>query len=94
MKLQRTIHLSLCAVLAMSLSGCMASIATYNKARGKYTWPDKPKDQMPPREPKPVYYALLPVTVPFDVVTSPFQVPLFIMWVTMPEAGQGIIKME
>lgn len=71
----------------------MGSIAVYNKARGEYTWPDKPKDQMPPREPQPGYYALLPVTIPLDLVTSPFQLPLFIMWVTMPEAGEGIIKM-
>ncbi|MBX3743050.1 MAG: hypothetical protein KF712_18845 [Akkermansiaceae bacterium] len=94
MRFPRLIFLFLCVVPAFALSGCMASIATFNKARGEYTWPDKPKDQMPPREPQPVYYALLPVTVPFDVVTSPFQLPLFIMWVTMPDAGEGIIRME
>jgi len=71
----------------------MGSIATYNKARGEYTWPDRPKEKMPPREPQPVYYALLPLTIPFDVATSPFQLPLFIMWVTMPDAEEGIITM-
>jgi hypothetical protein len=94
MRIPRQILLLLCIAPALSLSGCMASIATFNKARGEYTWPDKPRDKMPPREPQPVYYALLPVTVPFDVVTSPFQLPLFIMWVTMPDAGEGIIPME
>lgn len=86
--------LTLSVLLALGLNGCMASIATVNKARGEYTWPSAPKDKLPKLEPQPVYYALLPVTVPFDVMTSPFQLPLFIMWVTMPEPEGGIIKME
>jgi hypothetical protein len=72
----------------------MASIATFNRARGEYTWPSKPKEKMPPREPRPVYYALLPATIPFDAVTSPFQLPLFVMWLTMPDPEEGIISME
>ena len=94
MRLQRAITLALCSILPQGLGGCMASIATYNKARGEYTWPDRPKEQLPPLEPQPAYYALLPLTVPFDIVTSPFQLPLFVMWVTLPEAQTGIIKME
>ncbi|RYD30772.1 MAG: hypothetical protein EOP87_16015 [Verrucomicrobiaceae bacterium] len=94
MRYQRPILLLLCTVPALGLTGCMASIATYNKARGEYTWPSAPKEKLPPLEPKPAYYALLPATIPFDIVTSPFQLPLFIMWVTMPEPEEGIIRME
>lgn len=73
------------SLLPLVLSGCMTTVVTWNKARGNYTWPDAPKEQLPPLEPKPAYYALLPVTVPFDAVTAPIQAPLFIMWLTMPE---------
>jgi hypothetical protein len=72
-------------IVAMTtLSGCMTSIVTYNRARGKYTWPTEPEEKMPKLKPKPVYYGLLPLTIPFDVATSPVQMPLFIMWITMP----------
>lgn len=82
MKHLRPLLIALCLP---GLTGCMTSIVTYNRARGRYTWPTEPVEKMPKLEPKPVYYALLPVTIPFDIVTSPVQMPLFIMWITMPE---------
>jgi hypothetical protein len=33
----------------------------------------------PTQKPKPAYYLLLPLTIPFDIVTAPFQ--LYFYWV-------------
>lgn len=92
MQAVRSIVLALC--LPPALSGCMVSIMTYNKARGEYTWPSAPKDELPKLEPKPAYYALLPLTVPLDIATCPVQVPLFVMWLTMPEPEPSPFKDE
>jgi len=52
--------------IILVLSGCATS-ATWDTARGVKPFTSEPI------EPKPAYYALLPLTVPLDVVTFPVQ---------------------
>jgi len=67
----------LIALVCFRLCGC-ATRSAIEAARG---WPDKDKDgkSVPSETPKPGYYALLPLAVPFDVAASPFYL-LFYLW--------------
>ena len=57
--------------LLVSTNGCM-TYSTVKRARGE----ENPVMGRPAGEPQPGYYALLPLTVPADIVTSPFQLIL------------------
>ena len=66
--------------LLLSSSGCM-TYSTVQEARGKWNvvighQPDKPH---------PACYALVPVTVPLDVATSPIQLIYYIVLNVSPE---------
>ena len=58
-------------VLAFSASGCITSTTLEHASGADYT--HEPKL---PKEPKPALYLLTPLTIPADIVTSPFQVAL------------------
>ncbi len=55
---------------AMALSGCV-STDMMAKAQGR-PGPLDPPNQ-PPMKPNPGYYALVPVVLPFDLITLPIQ---------------------
>jgi hypothetical protein len=65
--------LSLFAIL-MSTDGCM-TYSTVQRAKGNYNVVTGHK----PDEPHPAYYALVPVTVPLDIATSPIQLIYYIV---------------
>jgi hypothetical protein len=75
----------LLAVLLVCLNGCMTGTVV-NHARGTWQGPfiegTKSVDQngktIQAQKPNPAYYALVPLTVPFDIVTSPFQLVLWL----------------
>ena len=63
---------SLACILLLALlltsNGCM-TYSTLKRATGAPNdWTGKG-----PTEPNPAYYALLPLTVPLDIITSPYQ---------------------
>jgi hypothetical protein len=70
-----------CLILLTLLSnGCMTqSSIKYAKGRPDEAWTNNkfnsrfPEPADPNVKPEPSYYALLPLTVPADIVTSPFQ---------------------
>jgi hypothetical protein len=65
----------------------MTSMTVVNRASGGYTWHKfSKKKKLPALEPHKAYYALLPVTVPFDLVTLPVQVPVYIFLSARPDA--------
>jgi len=69
----RLFHSFLLVALLASLSGCMTYSAV-REARGKrndvldYT----------PRKPHPACYALIPISIPADIVTSPVQLAIYL----------------
>ncbi len=65
------------AILCLNLCGCM-STAAVQKARG-YPAENKGGDVVPTEQPKPQYYALLPLAVPVDIAFAPFMLPLVFM---------------
>jgi len=75
----------ICLLLSLILL-CESSCATHKvieKERGPVTWRNKDdngKEVIPfpvHDTPKPGYYCLLPLSVPFDVATSPFQLAIW-----------------
>jgi len=63
------LHLLLFGLLIFS-GGCMTS-ATLDSARG-YAQTNEKGEIVAEAKSKPGYYALLPLTVPADIITSPF----------------------
>lgn len=69
---------TICAILLFALlvstNGCM-TYSTVKRAKGEQNgvmgWPAK--------EPQPGYYALVALTVPADIATSPFQLILYVL---------------
>jgi len=58
--------------LVMGFTSC-TTLAVSNRANGQHTFPPpKGKDQKP-IDPNPAFYALLPLSIPVDVATLPFQ---------------------
>jgi hypothetical protein len=68
----------LCACLFLA-TGCATNYVVQWKAKPHVEW-DKPNNQNMEVAGKPAYYALLPLTVPFDVVTSPVQLGILLAW--------------
>lgn len=66
----RLLHTLLLGVVALSLCSCATSdmIAKANGNPGPLDSPNQP-----PTNPNPMYYALVPVVLPFDLVAWPFQ---------------------
>ena len=65
--------------LLISQSGCMTYDAV-QRAKGKPYLSGISYVSPPDDKPHPGYYALLPLTVPLDVATSPFQGIFFGFW--------------
>ncbi|CAN5711924.1 hypothetical protein BH09VER1_BH09VER1_44460 [soil metagenome] len=66
----RLLQLLLLGAMAVSFSSCATSdmIAKANGTPGPLDSPNQP-----PTNPNPMYYALVPVVLPFDLVAWPFQ---------------------
>jgi len=64
----KTFRIILLLALLASTNGCM-TYSTIKRAKGE----QNPVMGSPAKEPQPGYYALVPLTVPADIVTSPFQ---------------------
>jgi hypothetical protein len=66
------------AVALLSTSGCISN-AVHAKAQGAVN--RRSADQVRPGdgEPKPAYYALLPLTIPLDIGLSPIEL---LLWAT------------
>ena len=68
----------LCTILLFALlvstNGCI-TYSTVKRAKGE----ENPVLGRPASEPQPGYYALVPLTVPADIVTSPFQLILYVL---------------
>ena len=60
-------------------SGCATNYVVEWKAKPHVEW-DQASEQNLEVAGKPAYYALLPLTVPFDVVTSPIQLCVLLAW--------------
>ena len=60
-------------------SGCATNHIVEWKAKSHVEW-DKANGQNMEVAGKPAYYALLPLTVPFDVVTAPIQLGVLLAW--------------
>lgn len=60
-------------------SGCATNHVVEWKAKSHVEW-DKASEQNVEVAGEPAYYALLPLTVPFDVVTSPIQLGVLLAW--------------
>jgi len=70
----RTVSAILLFALLISSSGCM-TYSSVQRAKGK---PNVVTGHNP-TEPHPGYYALLPLAVPADIATSPFQLLLYVL---------------
>ena len=64
--------------LCILATGCMTSFTAMNRAEGRYTWETFSEKELPPLKPNGAYYALLPLTIPFDIGTAPIQLPILI----------------
>jgi hypothetical protein len=65
--------------LLVGSNGCMTQ-STIQNARGhpEKAWIRSDPNTIPdPTQPKPAYYALVPLTVPADIITSPVQLVAF-----------------
>ena len=69
----KTLGLVLLLMLVLNSSGCM-TYSSVQRAKGA----DNVVTGHHPTEPQPGYYALLPVSVPADIATSPIQLVLYL----------------
>jgi len=69
----KTFHAILLFALLVSTNGCMTYSAV-QRAQGEHN----NVTGHSPSEPQPGYYALVPLTVPADIVTSPFQLIIYV----------------
>ena len=75
----RRLVLPLVSGYLLFTSGCATNHVVEWKAKSHVEW-DKATEQNIEVAGKPAYYALLPLTVPFDVVTSPIQLCVLLAW--------------
>ena len=81
----RIISMFLLVVLLISSSGCMTYSAV-QEAIGK----DNSVTGHQPEEPHPGCFALLPLTVPADIATSPVQLIIYVaLYLTVEITGDG-----
>jgi hypothetical protein len=67
-----------CAILFLTLLVCSNGCMTYSsvqRAKGEHNV----VTGHTPTEPQPGYYALLPLAVPADIATSPFQLIIYVL---------------
>jgi hypothetical protein len=67
----KTITSFLLIALLITSNGCMTYTSVHRAEGTKYWSINGP--EITPSKPEPGYYALLPLTVPADIVTCPFQ---------------------
>jgi len=67
----KTIAVPLLIALLLTSNGCM-TYTSVKRARGEPYW-SLNGSETPPSKPSPAYYALVPITVPLDLATCPFQ---------------------
>ncbi len=72
----KTLVSLLLIALVIGSNGCLTqSTIKYAEGNPTYAWIGAPSgDVAPDNTPKPAYYALLPLTIPADIVTAPIQV--------------------
>ena len=58
-------------------TGCITTVVT-QQARGIRTFESADKKKQSPLKPNPAFYALIPLTVPLDIVTMPAQFVMII----------------
>jgi len=68
----RILAVAASVTLVITQNGCM-TYGAIQHAKGKPGVFDSDKNTKPDGKPHPEYYRLLPLTVPADIVTSPFQ---------------------
>lgn len=65
---------SLAFLIACGLLSACATMTVTRRAQGSYFI--RPRTETP-LSPNPFFYALVPLTVPFDIVTAPLQLIIF-----------------
>jgi hypothetical protein len=80
MGMNKKAHICLLVALLISSNGCMTYSAV-QEGKGKWNVVTGHK----PSEPHPACYALVPLTVPLDVATSPIQLIYYIALSASPE---------
>ena len=68
----------LCGCLVLA-NGCASYHVVEQKAKSHVEWEEANKRNVEVAG-RPAYYALLPLTIPFDVVTSPVQLVILLSW--------------
>lgn len=63
----------------IACGGCASNYVVEWKARTHTEW-DKVQEHNVEVPGQPAYYALLPISVPFDIVTSPIQLIVLLSW--------------
>jgi hypothetical protein len=66
---------------SLLMTGCISATMVNHKAKPFHEW-DKERNEMVDTPGQPAYYALLPVTVPLDIVLSPFMLPIYIQYLS------------
>ena len=61
------------------VNGCATNYVVAGKAKPHVTY-DKQKQHYSQIAGQPAYYALLPISVPFDILTSPIQLCVLLAW--------------
>jgi hypothetical protein len=74
MKLFAPLFLTLCL---LTTSGCISAHVVNNMAKAHVEYDDKKKESVDVAA-QPAYYALLPLTIPADIVASPFYLYCYI----------------
>jgi len=74
--------------LLVSANGCMTKTAQHH-ADGTYrsSFTDAQGKTKPGDKPNPAYYALMPLTIPADIVTSPFQLGAYLWFIAGAAKG-------
>ena len=65
--------------LLIACGGCASNYVVEWKAKAHTEW-DKVQEHNVEVPGQPAYYALLPILVPFDIVTSPVQLIVLLSW--------------
>jgi len=68
----KILRFAIVVMACLSLCGCITSM-TVSRARG-FPRKNEQGEIVPESKPKPEYYWYVPLTVPADIVTAPFQV--------------------
>lgn len=75
--LTRSLRIAAGALLCLQMTGCFATLSATNRAQGEHTFKSPFGKEQRELKPAPAFYALYPVTIPFDIATFPIQFPIF-----------------